>query len=1825
MLLLGIIFGFLPSISFFLSDLFTDIAIIIMIKQVLTTTISLFFIFTLHLKAQVITWGPANPAVTSENINTCYEDGELTLEFTNAGPVLVDASIEIELDTGINYVPSSLTFSSTGSATVIEHDISNLNHPVFKIGAVAAAEEITISIQRAANCEAMALKIGGSTFIDAAKVYEVGTEVSYSNSAAAGTVNYDVIYGSLSITNVDTDLAVNNLGSSSTRTMNITNGSFGVIEGFYFADVFNAGDLTVSDFIINPMGSNYAIPVGNITISGDSVIVQFTAAEIAEIDGSVGTVGDGDAIFEKDETFILEYTVRPNSCGVSNTIASELLAWFGCSYEERCQYAENAASLGLTNATPSIVLSNASKPSLDFCDTVTYSVTLTNNTAETTPAGGGFAKDVTAFLGFRANASPISTLANVTQWGSGRHNTKFFVNHKLNGVSVTLPTIPGLYGTVVPYLPPDYFDYDPDGPGGLTDVDLDGYFDDLPKDSVLVISYGTYIIPKDPACSVGRYDYIGWEHISADISWHNQCGTLMSPKRQEFNYTNHIRDYLNSTFIDSPTDLSDGDTISVGIKPHLSTGIKCDGASGASGAGVEWITQIVLPAGLSMKPGYDPLVYNVNNDTVTTSAAYSYTWTNFPLVFECDDWDGSNPVSLDFTTIYLCTNGTDTCYQEEVHCYNVNMVPHCPSPCVGVTPLSFTTKRVSESWTDNTQTTLVDLDDPSIVTDFVYPFDTVEFNTTGVFSDTMSDQLYLRVTYSPESGGNIFSFEEGTIEIVDIDGQYNGGTTNYSFPLSAAPTVNDLGGDNYEMIFDLSSYRNSVDPAYQYGQGAGGPPAYDPDTIKLSARVVISSTMTVYSPWKVNNLRSEFFIYDAASNEVSCNSWGSSLSYEKPYSYAGDHSNSNYGCNSDIQNFYLTHQALTGDDHPNEYRPPYQVDSAIVTIPLGWDLDDVYWLNGTVMNSSDYELKPDRTLIIRRPSTYKDYDKRNTFYPKFQVKVTPNCQAVAGNNNKFDYTVYLKDYAYLTDTSAHVPRTSSDNAGRISYTPPTMTLTPLNQTVSAYEDTVQWTVRVCNSTSDMDVDFNWLLLENNGNQIQVDSVVDITGGGSTLLADSTTASGGIYVQIGALDQGECTDLIIYSSFTSCDRDTLQISHGWSCSSYPTTDDVVACGAQNEVYILPQAAQVSTTITPLTDTPSDPSDPGAGTWGSSSVDMCSAFPAEVMVINAQPAYLYDVTLKIKIPSSGSGLVYVPGSATIEVEGIDAVNTPRSIGATAESSLVTSSNNGDLFWIVTLEELDPTNYGNGEPFSGTLNSSNNEFILRWEMESTCDLVSGDNFNVTIEGNDPCGSPAEGSGEQVNGFPINLNGVAAPYFSFITVDITPDNEVKGCDDGKTIELELLLTSGSTGSTDSLDIILPEGIGYDGNFVCNTPGKCPIYIGSSIINGEEILSFKYPAGVTGSIDFTFDITTDDRGGCGTNEVIKFQSKTTLTGLTCGGGSCASTEVFTGNEEINISIEKPILDVAFTYLLANTVTTPTTFSYDIDITNTGIDTENDVIVEFYCLNAAGDDIIGSALAKDTVTSILMNGSTATLSGEFGASCNTADGIAVLIVPEYDNCYCTALNDMGEKSAGLSEIPHDKISNVALPIELEAFSATVDDCEITIKWTTQTEIDNDYIDIERSFDGTSFIPFKRFEGDIDSYESKFYEVKDMHERFVEKVYYRLKQADQNGSINYSNVILVEPKGCGNEEDQRLNVYPNPVRKGNEVSVIFKNYITNNKVTVSIAGINGTVLQSFPLSNLQQGKNSFTIDLSNLPGGTYTILVEQLNGKILREKLAVMKL
>jgi hypothetical protein len=110
-----------------------------------------------------------------------------------------------------------------------------------------------------------------------------------------------------------------------------------------------------------------------------------------------------------------------------------------------------------------------------------------------------------------------------------------------------------------------------------------------------------------------------------------------------------------------------------------------------------------------------------------------------------------------------------------------------------------------------------------------------------------------------------------------------------------------------------------------------------------------------------------------------------------------------------------------------------------------------------------------------------------------------------------------------------------------------------------------------------------------------------------------------------------------------------------------------------------------------------------------------------------------------------------------------------------------------------------------------------------------------------------------------------------------------------------------------------------------------------------------------------------------------------------------------------------------------------------------------------------------------------------------------------------------------------------------LPITLSGFFANLTRSgEVNLTWQTAMEKNNAYFDIERTEDGINFKNIGQVRGKGNTSSGFVYGFMDKkpNKNFN---YYRLKQVDDDGSFEYSSVIVVKNKNS----QQKLAIYPNP--------------------------------------------------------------------------------
>ena len=169
----------------------------------------------------------------------------------------------------------------------------------------------------------------------------------------------------------------------------------------------------------------------------------------------------------------------------------------------------------------------------------------------------------------------------------------------------------------------------------------------------------------------------------------------------------------------------------------------------------------------------------------------------------------------------------------------------------------------------------------------------------------------------------------------------------------------------------------------------------------------------------------------------------------------------------------------------------------------------------------------------------------------------------------------------------------------------------------------------------------------------------------------------------------------------------------------------------------------------------------------------------------------------------------------------------------------------------------------------------------------------------------------------------------------------------------------------------------------------------------------------------------------------------------------------------------------------------------------------------------------------------------------------------------------------------------------ALPVELVSFTANQSGNSVNLKWNTATEINNAGFDIERSSDNMNWNKISFAAGNGNSNSTKEYSYADKSISASGKYFYRLKQNDNNGGYEYSNIIEVDYSVPGTYSlDQN---YPNPFNPDTKIKYSLP-FESNIKITIynSLGETVKTLLNNVEAA----GSHEIRFDASGLSSGIY---------------------
>jgi len=184
----------------------------------------------------------------------------------------------------------------------------------------------------------------------------------------------------------------------------------------------------------------------------------------------------------------------------------------------------------------------------------------------------------------------------------------------------------------------------------------------------------------------------------------------------------------------------------------------------------------------------------------------------------------------------------------------------------------------------------------------------------------------------------------------------------------------------------------------------------------------------------------------------------------------------------------------------------------------------------------------------------------------------------------------------------------------------------------------------------------------------------------------------------------------------------------------------------------------------------------------------------------------------------------------------------------------------------------------------------------------------------------------------------------------------------------------------------------------------------------------------------------------------------------------------------------------------------------------------------------------------------------------------------------------TVISDM---STGLYVLRFDG----AVPVELTSFTAAASNQNVILNWSTATETNNLGFEVQRK-DGNWFYTIGFIEGNGTTTESKNYSYTDQNLQ-TGNYYYRLKQVDFDGGVEYSEEVMAEVTSPSVFVlDQN---YPNPFNPSTKIKFSIPN---SEFINLSIYNMIGEKVAELVNETMTAGEYEQEFNAEGLPSGIY---------------------
>lgn len=451
-----------------------------------------------------------------------------------------------------------------------------------------------------------------------------------------------------------------------------------------------------------------------------------------------------------------------------------------------------------------------------------------------------------------------------------------------------------------------------------------------------------------------------------------------------------------------------------------------------------------------------------------------------------------------------------------------------------------------------------------------------------------------------------------------------------------------------------------------------------------------------------------------------------------------------------------------------------------------------------------------------------------------------------------------------------------------------------------------------------------------------------------------------------------------------------------------------------------------------------------------------------------------------------------------------------------------------------------------------------------------INGSNGDVDITGSLTINGGTVNTTDNANGDIEVLNGGVVTIAAGAALNARDEISVRS---GGTINVSGTMTS----TTSFIDMDAGGAITVNSGGSINTGADDDMLVqGTLTLNDGSVANVGNDVEVTGTItaNGTMNVVDDFNVDGGTVSV----GSTGILNITDDIG-VANGGTFTNNGSIDVG-DNVVIEGGSSFTNTGTLVVADNFEIldgGTTVTNSGaITVGNDLVIN------AGATLINDNLI--TVYDDVTNNGTLTGSGGI----NLCDPTSTEGTNNFANngtysmtgvmCMCTTnINNVytnnGVAAVGTTVDVACSSLNVVLPIDLLFFRASRDESGVLIHWSTANEVNNDYMQVERSLDGVDWEAVAHVQGSRTSNEVNEYFELDYSAPKEVNLYYRLRQIDINGDYELFPIVKVSAVDEGFAEQPQLKVFPNPISRGTHLKLNFRG-LQDSDVSIQLFDLMG---------------------------------------------------